>query len=377
MGLAAALWLSGRRKRQSLGTEASDASAAAGAGGDAAAESQAAIEVLLGRSLSQQWTPMKPVLSDRIAVLRSQQEKASGFAFPAVVFQDGVHLDPNGYEICIFGARHAQAKLYAEKILAIRASTTRGSLPGTETRDPAFGLPAVWIEPEVRERAQAAGYTLVDPVTILITHLGEVLRQEASLLLSRADVAAMLEEVRGRQPGLVEELIPSVMTISDVQRILQNLLAEDVSIRNIDLIAEALVDVGRQTRDHGELTELVRQRLSHGICHSLRSGHDQLAVLSLNPRIEAQIADNVRRSDGKGAFVIDPHLAEQLMRQLMPLAEKMIQHGLAPVLLCGPEIRRNLKVFTRRTIPRLAVLSVNEVPATIDLRSFDVVTVES
>jgi flagellar biosynthesis protein FlhA len=375
MGLSVAMWLATRRKRQEelVGAVLDQADA-----GPAQGEAKAAapIEVLLGADLSRHWQSLKPVLSERIASLRSQQEKASGFSFPAVVFHDGSHLGDNDYEVALFGSRHAQAKLYPEQTLAIRSSPTATPLPGPEIRDPAFGLPAVWIDETLRDRAQDGGYTLVDPITVLITHLGEVLRSEAPLLLSRAEVVSLLEGVRTRQPGLIEELIPAIMTVSDIQRVLQALLAEDVSIRNIDLIAEALVDMGRQTKDHGDLTELVRQRLSHGICHGLRGQHEQLAVMSLDPRVEAQIADNIRRSDGKGAFVIEPRLAEQLMRKLMPMAELMMRQSLAPVLLCGPEIRRHLKTFTRRTIPRLAVVSVNEVPATIDLKSFDILTVE-
>ena len=164
-----------------------------------------------------------------------------------------------------------------------------------------------------------------------------------------------------------------MLTIVDVQRVLQILLSEDVSIRNIDLIAEALVDVGRVAKDPVELTELVRQHLSHTICNTLRVGHDQLSVLSLNPGVESRIAENVRRSAGKGALAIEPRLADQLMRQLIPMAESMMQQSLSPVLLCGPEVRRHIKGFTRRSIPRLSVVSVNEVPPNIDLSSFSVV----
>jgi flagellar biosynthesis protein FlhA len=203
-----------------------------------------------------------------------------------------------------------------------------------------------------------------------------VLRAEAPQLLSRADVIAMLEAVRARQPGLVEELIPAIMTISDIQRVLQNLLAEEVSIRNIDQICEALIDSGRGTKDHSDLTELVRQRLSNSICHGLRGRHDQLSVLSLNPRVEAQLSENIRRAEGATAFVIEPRLAEGLMRKLIPATDDMLRQSLNPVLLCGPEIRRHLRAFTRRTIPRLAILSVNEVPHTIDLKSFAIVTVD-
>lgn len=376
MGLSVAMWLASRRKRQEELVGAVLDQPDAGPGQGSEAKAAAPIEVLLGADLSRHWQSLKPVLSERIAALRTQQEKASGFSFPAVVFHDGGHLGDNDYEIALFGSRHAQSKLYPEQTLAIRAMPSATPLPGAEIRDPAFGLPAVWIDETLRDRAQDGGYTLVDPITVLITHLGEVLRAEAPLLLARSEVVSLLEGVRTRQPGLIEELIPAIMTVSDIQRVLQALLAEDVSIRNIDLIAEALVDLARGTKDHSELTELVRARLSHGICHGLRGQHEQLAVMSLDPRVEAQIAENIRRSDGKGAFVIEPRLAEQLMRRLMPMAESMMRQSLAPVLLCGPEIRRHLKAFTRRTIPRLAVVSVNEVPTTIDLKSFDILTVE-
>jgi len=374
--IAAAVWFARRNRAEPplVGAVLDEPSSETGAAGERRAPP--AIEVQLGKELSDAWQAMKPLLSDRISALRDQQEKQSGFSFPAVLFQDGGRLGPCDYEINLMGARHAQGRLHPDKTLAVRASPASPPLPGEETRDPAFGLPAVWIDAELRDRAQGQGYTLVDPITALMTHLGEVVRVEAALLLSRAEVVALLDGVRQRQPGLLEELVPAIMTVSDIQRVLQTLLAEEVSIRNIDLICEALVDVGRTTKDHAELNELVRQRLSHGICHGLRAGRDQLAVLSLNPRVEAQLADNIRRSDGQGAFVIEPRLAEQLMRKLIPLAEAMMQQSLSPVLLCGPDIRRYLKTFTRRSLPKLAVLSVNEVPATIDLNSFAVVNLE-
>ena len=279
--------------------DAADANTSGGEG-----RAPAAIEVRLGKGLSASWQTLKPLLSERIAALRSQHETASGFAFPAVVFQDGAELDPNGYEIALFGNRHAYATIYPDKTLALGASETKEPLSGIQARDPAFGLPGFWIEQDARDKAVDAGFTLVDPITVLMTHLGEVLRNEAPLLITRADVVALLEGVRNRQPGLVEELMPALLTVSDVQRILQNLVSEDVAIRNVDQICEALVDLGRQTKDHAELTELVRQRLSHSICHGLRGQNEQLSVLSLSPRIEARVMENIRRSDGKSPFVI-------------------------------------------------------------------------
>jgi flagellar biosynthesis protein FlhA len=375
IAVLAGVWFSTRKKPQDdlMGTSL-DAPASEGA--TAESRAPAPIEVLLGRELSQHWQSMKAILTDRITTLRRQHEKATGFAFPAVVFQDGSHLEPYGYEIMLSGSRHAHGRLFPQQTLAIGAGPAKPPLTGVEARDPAFGLPGIWIDPDLGDHAQDAGYTLVDPLTVLMTHLGEVLRVEAPGLLTRADVVQLLEGVRTRQPGLVEELAPALMTVSDIQRVLQNLLAESVSVRNIDLIAEALVDVARTTKDHAELTELVRQKLSHGICHDLRGANEQLAVLSLSPRVEGQIAESFRRSDGKNAFVIDPRLAEQLMRKLIPMVDAMMQQNLSPVLLCGQEIRRHLRAFTRRSVPWLSIISVNEIPHTIDLKSFDVVNLE-
>ena len=340
---------------------------------EAGQKASAPIEVLLGKELGQQWQAIRPLLIDRIASLRTAQEKVSGFLIPSVQFQDGNDLGAHEYQISLQGARHGAGELYPDKTLAVRASDAAEALPGLETRDPAFGLPAVWIDPAIADRAREVGYTLVDPVTVIMTHLGEVVRSEAGLLLTRADVVSMLEGVRGRQPGLIEELVPAIMTVSDVQRVLQNLLAEDVSIRNMDQIAEALVDLGRTVKDPQEITECVRQKLSHNICHGLRGKNAQLSVLSLDPRIEGQIAEGIRRADKNSAFVIEPRLAEQLIRKMMPQVELMMRQRLAPVLLCGAELRRHLKTFTKRSIPRLAVLSVNEIPYTVDLKSFSVI----
>ena len=330
------------------------------------------IEVRFGALLGSQWRSLQPVLIERVAALRDAQEKQTGLRLPPVAFTDNVQLPAQDYEIVLLGARHAQATLYPDQSLAIGTSTT-AKLPGIETRDPAFGLPAVWISAEAFDTARDAGLTLVDPMTVMLTHLGELLRAEAALLFSRAETVRLLDGVRERQPGLIEELVPAIMTVSDVHRVLQNLLSESVSIRAIDQIAEVLVDVGRHSKDPGELTELVRQRVGNGICHDLRGQHDQLSVLSLDPRIEGQIADSVRRGGTGTGLIIEPKLAEHLVRSLASLADDMVRQSIAPVLLCGPEIRRQLRAFTRRSVPRLAVISVNEIPHSINLNSFGVV----
>ncbi len=185
----------------------------------------------------------------------------------------------------------------------------------------------------------------------------------------------MLDALRERQPGLVEELVPNIMTLSDVQRILQNLLRERVSIANLDLIVETLVDVGRSERDPLELTEKVRQALSTAICNGLKGQNAQLSVLSLDPRLENRIISGAGTAEA-AALGMEPRLAEQLLRGLAPLAEGMMRQGKAPVLLCAGPIRRLLVKLTQRSIPQLSVLSVDEVPMRIALHSFDVVKVE-
>jgi flagellar biosynthesis protein FlhA len=367
--LFAAAWLTARNRRKSN----PDDRAAADATVQDGSKGPSIISVSLGKELADAWLSIKPVIAERIAAMRQQYLESSGFVVPPVVIQDGKQLPAFGYEIALFGSGVAASVIHPERILAIRAADADDSVTGIEARDPAFGLPAFWITEDQRATAQQAGCTLIDPVTVLMTHLGEVVRNEASLLLTRNEVVSMLDATRSRQPGLIEELIPTVLTVSDIQRVLQNLLAEEVSIRNIDLICEILVDVARQTRDHASLTELVRQRLSHVICNDLRGQNDQLAVLSLDPRIEAQITESVAQSEGREALVIEPRLAESLMRKIAPLVEDMIKEGIAPVLLCGPVVRRQLRSFLRRTAPRLAVISVSEVPQTINLRSFGIV----
>jgi flagellar biosynthesis protein FlhA len=202
------------------------------------------------------------------------------------------------------------------------------------------------------------------------------MRTQASTLLMRSGVAAMLEEVRARQPGLIEELVPSLMTVSDVQRVLQNLLSENVTIANIDIICEHLVDLARTEKEPGALTELVRQRMGNVICSKLCGQNRDLAVLSLDPRVENQIQASVAANNKRDSLTIDPRIAEQLVRKLVTLAGEMQRGGREPVLLCGGEIRRQLKSITRRSIPRLAVISVSEIPTNIDLSSAGIVRLD-
>jgi flagellar biosynthesis protein FlhA len=360
-----------RRMRRSEGAEQAAAEEAAlePSGGPPA------IDIRLGAALADAWRNQEAVLLDRIESLRQIQERRFGVAFPKVRIVDGPALGSHDYEICLFGSRFAVGEARPDLLLAIGAPGQAPAVDGIATSDPSFGLPAKWIEPSAEQAARDAGLTVIDPTTVLITQFSEVVSTEIATLLTRPIVTRFIEDVRTRQPGLVEELIPTILGVADIQRVLQNLLAEGVSVANIDLILEHLADLGRTQRDPVELTELVRQRMSHAICNQLRGDHPDLAVLSLDPRIENQIASGLGAAQN-GGLPIEPGLAERLIRRLSAMAEAMHKEGRAPVLLCGGELRRHIKAFTRRSIPRLSVVSVNEIPMRINLKSFDIVKLE-
>ena len=369
------VWFSARRRR--LSGEDQSASEAPGSASRALPSPAPVLEIALGATLSSVWKSQEAVILDRIALLREAHLDATGAAIPAISLTDGKGLGPNAYEFRVFGAAYAGGEINPGQSLAIRSDETSAPIAGTQTVDPAYGLPATWIDPAQVAEARAAKYTLVDPVTVLITHLAELIRTEAAALLTRSQVVQLLEDVRARQPGLIEELLPGVLSVADVQRILQNLLAEGVSIRNIDMIVEYLADLARHEKDAGELTELVRQRMSYAICNQLRERHRDLAVLSLDPMIENQILASLASKSGSSSLGVEPRLAEKLLRQLGQLSGRMHMEGRSPVLLCSPEIRRPMRTLTRRSIPKLSILSVNEIPMNIDLRSYDVVTLDA
>jgi len=364
-------------RRQSVSTEAaregdvassSDASTAKPNGMATPSE----LEVSFGSVLAADLTPHRPALTQRVAALREDLNVDLGITLPAVSFRDASKLPPDEYRISLFGTRYAQAPLYANKTLAIHAGENAEPLGGEPTKDPAFGLPAVWIDPAEAAKARRTGYTIVDPVTVMLTHLTEVIKANVPRLLSRASVMELLEQVRASQPGMVEELIPSILAVSDVQQVLRNLLAEHVSIRYMDRIVEVLLEYGRHEKDAVRLSEHVRGRLGYDICQTLRGDQDFLSVLTLDPSIESRVLENLRTEVGAG-FVLEPVLAEKMLGRLLAMSDAMTRQNKVPVLLCRPEIRRAIKLFSQRVVPRLAVVSMTEVPNTMNLKAFGIV----
>ena len=337
------------------------------------------IEVHVGSSWAPSIAKTSSLFMERIALFRKQHAMELGFVLPMVKFKDGKKLAPNRYEIQIDGVVVGKGESRIDQFLAIHPSGDVSSIKGEVTKDPTYGLPAVWIEANQRDQAVAAKYTLVDGATVFLTHLTEVLRRESATLLTRSETEKLLNRVRDKQASLVEELIPTVLTVSDVQRVLQSLLREKVSIRNIEAILETLSDAGRMSKDPAFLTEMARQRLGSAICQGLIGEANALHVLTLDPLVESQFMSSVaamRSTDGgQKPFVLDPKITEQFVSRLVGHAERMMKSNLLPVLLCSPELRRHIRMLSERVVPHLRVLSMNEIPQSIELKSFGVVGV--
>ena len=334
------------------------------------------IEIIVGRNLVDLVGSDDGIFMDKIKTFRKQFAMEMGFVFPSVRLKDDKKVKDQAYEVKVYGAKVASGDLFPDKILAISATEKTNQLEGLAVKDPTYGLPAKWIDEGDSEKAKQLGYTLVDPLTVLVTHFSELVRNQGPELLTRAETEQLIQRVKENQPALYEELIPNVLSLSDVQKVLQNLLREKVSIRNIELILDALVDKGKLTKDTDELTETVRQHLSRLICESLVDGEGQLHVLTFDPSLEQVIQGGLRMSEEKVTLLIDPNITEKLLKQLSGYAEKMMQENLRPILLCSPTLRRHLKRLIDRMLPHLSVLALTEIPPTINIKSYGIVQVD-
>jgi flagellar biosynthesis protein FlhA len=332
------------------------------------------IEVLVGANLAPLVNGEKTLFMERIASIRKQYALESGMVLPKVRFRDAPSLNANAYELQVFGVVGGRGEIMIDRTLAIRGGGEARQLKGIETREPTYGLPAIWIEDDEKDIARAARYTLVDSTTVFITHLSEVLKQQSANLLTRVETERLLQRIRQQQPGLVEELIPTIMSLGDVQKILQNLLKEKVSIRNMEGIIETLVDVGRNSRDLNYLTELVRQRLGASICQALLNDAPALNVLTLDPMIEQELIKNIRSADMGSTLVVEPKFSEQLLSRIAAQAERMMKANMLPVLLCSPDLRRHLRTLSERVIPHMRILSMAEIPSSVSLKAYGTVT---
>ncbi|MBE1162728.1 flagellar biosynthesis protein FlhA [Dyella acidiphila] len=332
------------------------------------------VEIHLGSAISATYKARGLDLGDRISTFRKQFAMDNGFILPKVKLIQGASLGEDAYEIQVQGSRVGRGELRFDALLAINPGGKRPKLEGRETRDPAYGLPAQWIHPDQRQFARGAGYTLVDPETVLITHLGEVTKRHAPELLTRAETERLVARVREQQASLVDELIPGVMSYTDVQKVLQQLLREQVSIRNVETILEVLVDAGKTHKQTDDLVERVRERLGPSICQRVSNAQGELHVLTLAPELERAIVTAIRQREGAGALIGDLGQLEALLGGLAKQSEAMMARSHLPVLLCPSVVRRHLRALIQRSLPHVTVLGINEVPSTVMVKAFGTVT---
>lgn len=311
-------------------------------------------------------------LLDRIVLIRRQVASEMGFIVPKIRVRDNMNLAPNQYVIKIRGAEIASGELLADHYLAMSSGLEEDSIPGSPTKEPAFGLDAKWINATYREQAELAGCTVVDAPTVLATHLTEVIKTQAWEILSRQDVKTIIENAKQQSQAVADEALES-LTLGQIQRVLSNLLRERVSIRDMVTILEILADYSAVTKDADRLTEHVRQALARQILQPLVGKDKVLPVLTLDPQVEQLILDSIQPSDYGTYLALDPGVLQELQRSLAGEAEKMMLKGLTPVVICAPLVRINLKRLTERQLPQLIVLSYNEIVHGIQVQAVGMV----
>lgn len=305
-------------------------------------------------------------LLKRIRGLRKKFAQEVGFLSSPVHIRDNLELRPNAYRIALKGVEIGDGEAYPGQFLAINPGRVTGPLAGRETTDPAFGLPAVWIDAATREQAHALGYTVVDASTVVATHLNHVMLHHAAELLGRQETQALLDHVGKDAPKLVEDLVPKLLPVSIVQRVLQSLLEEGVNIRDMRSIIEVLAEHAPRTQDAMQLTIKVRETLGRAIIQSLFPGNAEVQVMALEPGLERILMQAM--SSGAEGGVIEPGLADALLQQTAQIAQRQEEVGLPPVLLVPSQLRMLLSRFLRRAVPALKVISNSEVPETRTIR---------
>ncbi|MCP1726450.1 flagellar biosynthesis protein FlhA [Natronospira proteinivora] len=298
-------------------------------------------------------------LMTRIRGVRKKLSRELGFLVQSVHIRDNLELPPNYYRLTLMGDPVGEAEIHPDREMAINPGQVHGKIQGIETTDPAFGLEAVWIESEQRDNAQTLGYTVVDPATVVATHLSHVIQSHAHELLGHEEVQKLLDMLKQTDKRLVESLVPDIMPLNRVVKVLQRLLEERVPIRNLRTIAESLAEHGTQTQDPEELVGQVRVALARTIVQEVAGTRDELPVITLDPKLE-QILQDALRQGGTGS--IEPGLAERLQQSLAEATEKQENQGEPGILLVAPLIRSWLARFLRQPVPGLNVLSYNEIP---------------
>ncbi|GIK19817.1 MAG: flagellar biosynthesis protein FlhA [Leptolyngbya sp. PLA2] len=317
-------------------------------------------------------------LLDRIQAIRRQMAAEAGFVMPPVRIRDNMQLEPTEYRIKVRGAETARGNVRPGRLLAMDSGLASAPIDGEPTKEPAFGLDAWWIDPAMRARAESMNYTVVDPTSVVATHLTEVVRANAADLLTREEVNNLLEGLRQRTPKLVEETVPGVVKTADLQKVLQNLLRERVPIRDVETILETLGDWAPKTQDPDVLTEYVRNALRRTICEQVAApgtdGKRTIVCVTLDPSLEDQVAAYIDRGPAGTSVTMPARVAGAIAGQIVRALEKVTAAGRLPVVVASPQVRAVVRQIVEPHLPSVVVLGYNEVASPFEVESLSLVT---
>lgn len=312
-------------------------------------------------------------LLDRVIMIRRQCALELGIVVPVIRIRDNIQLRPNEYIIKIKGNRVAHGEIMLDHYLAMSPGIDDETIEGIETVEPAFGMPALWVNEEMKEEAEMSGYAIVDPPSVVSTHLTEIIKRYAHELIGRQEVKSLIDNVKETAPAVVEELIPQLMSIGEVQKVLMKLLKEKVSIRNLLVILETLADYATHTKDTELLTEYVRQALSRQITLQFANPNEALQVITAGASLEKKVADSVHRTEQGNYLSLDPETSQAIFQKITEQVTQLQQSGVQPILLTSPAIRMYIRQFLERYLPDLPVLSYNELEPEVEIQSVGVV----
>ena len=314
-------------------------------------------------------------LLDRVVMIRRQLALELGIVIPVVRIRDNIQLQPNEYRIKIKGNEMARGELLLDHYLAMSPGDDN-SIDGIDTIEPSFGLPAKWITEQVKEDAEIMGYTVVDPPSVVSTHLTEMIRSNAYDLLGRQETKQLIDHLRETHAILVDELIPSPLSVGELQKVLAKLLKENVSVRNLPVIFETLADYAKLTSDTDILTEYVRQALARQITTQYVNGQPSLKVITVSGQVEKLVSDSVQQTDHGNYLAMDPQESQFVLEAIAREVERVSFMEQSPLILCSPGVRMYLRQLTERYFPQIPVLSYNELDASVEIQSVGVVNVE-
>ncbi|PRO65213.1 flagellar biosynthesis protein FlhA [Alkalicoccus urumqiensis] len=313
-------------------------------------------------------------LLDRVVMIRRQLALEMGMIVPVIRIRDNIQLQPNEYTIKIKGSEVAKGEVLLDHYMAMSPGVEDEAVTGIDTVEPAFGLPAQWISEEMKEQAELSGYTVVDPPSVVSTHLTEIIKRHAHELLGRQETKQLIDHIAESYPTLVEDVTPTPLATGEIQKVLSRLLQEKVSIRNLPLIFETLADYGQLTKDTDLLTEYVRQGLSRQLTAQYVEEGQPLYVVTAGGEVEKAIADSVQHTEHGAMLNLDPSQAQAIVEACAQQVEKMQEGGHMPILLCSPAVRMYLRHLIERYMPQVPVLSYNELEPTVEVQSIGVVT---